>query len=747
VSRRVVRETTRLRVSHLQWGSVAVLVASTALALLALAWMGYDLRLLPVALIGDGPPAVDDGGHHEAVYGSWMLYQALDNLLERPLDPGYSTMFYGDPASFAYSSTHYGIALVALPVYLISGKNLVLTFNLYLIATFPLSAWAVYLLCRHVLRAAAGACVVAGLMVAFSQFRLVHIWHIELLSTQFYVLGLYGLHRLIDAPRLRRAAGLGAVCALTVLASGYLGAALAITGGIVLVYALARRVITRRHILPLVLTGVLAVMLCLPLIVFRYENATFAAGRRYVEVVGMAARPVDWLRGGSALYGGYVPVPNTLERVLWVGALPLSLAALAWPLSQRREFEQADGPRRALGRRDVVLLYSLVIVAGYVLTLGPELAVGGGAALPMPYRLLMHLPGFRGMRVPGRLIILVVTGTAVLSAVTLGAVLERFRRPVNWAGFSAAAVLLAIELMPYDGVTANPYARGVEPGGSAKLLEPVVREHDTPITAWLAAQPPGTPVFHTPSGYTLTADYLVDIPYHEQPMLNGVGGFVPEWYRPVFLEDFPGVPFFVIMHERGIAYILVHHDLMSPPEEAAFARRWESHEALWGTLPHVGRFGEVDVYEVRIATPRRVTVDFDHVAPGRGWCNPEETPGGVSLAWTKETQATLDLFLVAETDVRVAFRVVQGATPGILDSLWLAVDDEPVVLSRRADEAGAVIFEGLIPRAAAARHSPMIRLVFGTDQIARAPVGGSGGARRLGVAFDWVRIEPVEGGE
>lgn len=709
--------------------------------------MGYDLRLLPVAQIGDGLLAVDDEGHHEAVYGSWMLYQALDNLLERPLDPGYSTMFYGDPASFAYSSTHYGIALVALPVYLISGKNLVLTFNLYLIATFPLSAWAVYLLCRHVLRAAAGACVVAGLMVAFSQYRFVHIWHIELLSTQFYVLALYGLHRLIDAPRLRQAACLGVVCALTVLASGYLGAALVITGGIVLVVTLARRVITRRHVLPLALAGVLAVTLSLPLIAFRYENATFAAGRRYVEVVGMAARPADWLRGGSTLYGGYVPVPNILERVLWVGVLPMGLAALAWPLSKRRESEQGDGPRRALGQRDVVLLYSLVIVAGYVLTLGPELAVGGGSTLPMPYRLLMYLPGFRGMRVPGRLIILVVTGTAVLSAVTLGAVLERIRRPANWVVFSAIVVLLAVELVPYDGVAANPHAREAEQGKAAKLLEPVVREHNTPITAWLAAQPPGTAVFHTPSGYAFTANYLVDIPYHEQPMLNGVGGFVPEWYRPVFLEDFPGVPFFVIMHERGIAYILVHHDLMSPAEEAAFARRWESHEALWGALPRVGRFGEVDVYEVRIATPRRVTVDFDHVAPGRGWYDPEETPGGVSIAWTKETQATLDLFLLAETDVRVTFRVIQGATPDILDSLSLAVDGEPVALSRRRDEAGAAIFEGVIPRAAAARHSPMIRLDLRTDQIARVPVGGSGGARRLGVAFDWVRIEPVEGGE
>jgi hypothetical protein len=365
----------------------------------------------------------------------------------------------------------------------------------------------------------------------------------------------------------------------------------------------------------------------------------------------------------------------------------------------------------------------------------------------MPYRLLMHLPGFRGMRVPGRLIILAVTGTAVLSAVTLGAVLERIRRPVNWAVFSVIAVLLAVELMPYDGATANPHARGAEQDRAAKLLEPVVREHNTPITEWLAAQPPDTAVFHTPSGYTLTANYLVDIPYHEQPMLNGVGGFVPEWYRPIFLEDFPGVPFFVIMHERGIAYILVHHDLMSPAEEAAFARRWESHQALWGALPYVGRFGEVDVYEVRIATPRRVTVDFDHVAPGRGWYDPEETPGGVNFAWTKEAQATLDLFLAAETDVRVTFRVVQGATPGILDGLSLAVDDEPVALSRRTDEAGAVVFEGFIPRAVAARHSPMIRLVFGTAQIAQVPVGGSGGVRRLGVAFDWVRIEPVEGGE
>src|SRR3954447_17111476 len=112
-------------------GTISVITLSTALVLLMLVWMGYNLADLPHQLIGN---------HFGDIHlNSWFVYQAIDNLLNHPGDLGHSGMYYGEPASFAYSIAPYGIAIVVLPLYLLSGSNLELTYNLYFIATFVLT--------------------------------------------------------------------------------------------------------------------------------------------------------------------------------------------------------------------------------------------------------------------------------------------------------------------------------------------------------------------------------------------------------------------------------------------------------------------------------------------------------------------------------------------------------------------------------------------------------------------------------
>src|SRR5574341_1231317 len=78
-------------------GSLAILLIAAGLTLLTLAWLGYDLRYLSTAFIGD---------QKDTLALSWMIYQGIDNLLHRPLMLGYSPMIYGDPNSLAYTATN-----------------------------------------------------------------------------------------------------------------------------------------------------------------------------------------------------------------------------------------------------------------------------------------------------------------------------------------------------------------------------------------------------------------------------------------------------------------------------------------------------------------------------------------------------------------------------------------------------------------------------------------------------------------
>ena len=87
-------------------GSIAVIAIATGLTILALEWLGYDFSLLSTAYIGD---------LEDTVYTGWQLEQAMNNLLKRPDELGYSPAFYPEPNSFSYMVAPYGIAIMALP--------------------------------------------------------------------------------------------------------------------------------------------------------------------------------------------------------------------------------------------------------------------------------------------------------------------------------------------------------------------------------------------------------------------------------------------------------------------------------------------------------------------------------------------------------------------------------------------------------------------------------------------------------
>src|SRR5262249_55541960 len=130
-----------------------------------------------------------------------------------------------------------------LPVYWLSSGNLILAYNLYWIATFPLTALAAYLLIGYLLKPFGGDRWVSGLaalMIAFAQFRFFHVQQIEMLAMFPYLFGLYFLHRLIDSPRSRWAYGLVAAICLTLFTNNYYFIQLLIVIAIILAFTIKR---------------------------------------------------------------------------------------------------------------------------------------------------------------------------------------------------------------------------------------------------------------------------------------------------------------------------------------------------------------------------------------------------------------------------------------------------------------------------------------------------------------------------
>jgi hypothetical protein len=282
-------------------GTISVITLSAALVLLMLVWMGFNLADLPRHLIGN---------HFGDVHlNSWFVYQAIDNLLNHPGDLGHSGMYYGEVASLGYSIAPYGIAIIVLPLYMLSGSNLELTYNLYFIATYVLTAWATYLLIDYLFKPRAAISVLCGLMLAFAQFRMLHFVHIETLSTHFFLLALYCLHRLLDDRQWRWTLALAISFWFTIITSGSLGIAFVVIGGVIVLYAFIkrRRAFTLQLIAQFIVAAVLVAAMLWPFISFRKNNPAFTKGYPIEEIAFYSANPLGWFAGTSYIYSRVKP--------------------------------------------------------------------------------------------------------------------------------------------------------------------------------------------------------------------------------------------------------------------------------------------------------------------------------------------------------------------------------------------------------------------------------------------------------
>lgn len=226
----------------------------------------------------------------------------------------------------------------------------------------------------------------------------------------------------------------------------------------------------------------------------------------------LAATPNNLLYGEfSRRYG--LTWPN--EVFLFPGLLALTLAGIA--LSGRR-----------LHFRTAALAIALT---GFVLALGPVLNLTrvGAGRIPLPYDLLYRfVPGVDALRAPLRIAPLAMLGLALLAAIGWQriAIGMRRRKRSRVATYALALLLVA-------GLLAE-YATGPTTTIAVPQLDPAF----TPLTAWLAAQPPSV-VALLPNPRAAVAMTLATTNRHR--FVNGEAEVRPPVRRALFrrLSAFP----------------------------------------------------------------------------------------------------------------------------------------------------------------------------------------------------------------
>jgi hypothetical protein len=423
-------------------------------------------------------------------------------------------------------------------------------YDVLFLFAYALCFTGAWLLARELGANRAGAAV-AGLAFAYAPWRLEQEGHMHVISSGGIPLALFLLVR----GYRRGAPG-------TILA-GWLVAAwqfsLGFTLGLMVAYLLAAGSVAvavtwwrrgRPHPARAVLLSTAAGMLCLAVVAallarpyLRVLDDHPEAHRTIEDVAGFSGPPYEFLvaaRSSRVWSDATAPLRDGLgaipEMTLFPGLAILALALAGWLIG-------AGLPRRLRGWLAIGALACAVLSLGFQL---------GGASWLYPYRWLYELlPGWQGIRVPGRLHTLTTLCLALLAAAGAQGLAERVRTRWN-ARAAGAAVAVACGAILLEG------------WGFA--------EHPTvpPAPAGQRAAP--QPALHLPAGAFDNRRYVLWSTDGFPDVVNGRGSFMPRQFAALMraTRGFPDARSVAYLRRRGVRSVTVH--LARTPRDSPLRR-------------------------------------------------------------------------------------------------------------------------------------------------------------------------------
>jgi len=462
-------------------------------------------------------------------------------------------------------SEHFlGIAIFTAPIQWMTGSA-VLVYNLAYLASSVLAGFGTYVLTRS-LWGRRDAAWLGALAFACAPHRAMHVSHLQVLVSGWMPLALWGLHRYFTTWSRRALALFVLAFVVQALSNGYFmfffGVTVAGVGAAELFRFLRVRVTCVDRHLPspgrvLLDLGVAAagigVALAPVVLAYLRTRRSYGLHRTVGEMAMYSAVAGDYLRIPSGLWvwTGHLHVGEA-ERGLYPGVIVTVLAVIG-VLSALKGVTTA-GEGRPPGWGWHVALYTTLVGFGFWMTLGPGV-VGPYAGL------VQMVPGFDGLRVPARFVVVLALFLAVLGSAGAAWVLARLRPRLG--AIATVVVGAAVVLDGYGGpLTMVPFDAS--------------QRARSELNAWLRGGPEGgvlelpiVPFAFAPLSLTYQYNTLL----HEHPVLNGYSGYgyalqdyLSNWASPLKERDEVGA---VLRGLRsvGARYVVLHRGVASTRPE------------------------------------------------------------------------------------------------------------------------------------------------------------------------------------
>jgi hypothetical protein len=565
----------------------------------------------------------------------WTLSWDTTTLLHNPTHLWQAQLLYPNNLSLSYSENLLGEAVFFGPVFLLT-HNPVFAYNVTFYLTFLLCGINMYIMARHYtgMRFAA---FVAALIFTFAPYRLSQIDHIHVIAGEWMPLALLCIDLALRRGSWRYWILFGLFYLLQLLNSIYYGIFLAyillafvlISSSIPFVKRLRRdkaaylAYLVRRAIRPAAVFAALLVIIFVLMAPY-LQSLKSGFSRSLGQSTGYAAyirdfffaSPFNWLYGISYYNGAVLPFDS--EHYLFLGLTTVALTVLGVVCVVRRKDARLrpylwTGLLALLFAFGPVLQYSTSTDSPYIADASKYLPFliphVKSLYVPMPWMLAFYaLPGFAGLRVPSRLIGVLLIILALLAAYAVAWLQKSVgRTQARGAGASvkgrhglARAVPLALRGL----LLLLPLAILLESLPAYLPVTSVPTGKQIPqVYQWLAHNGGQQPLVELPMAYfndefSLKAEAWYDYYaiYHAHPIADGWSGYRPPLteHMASLLENFPSVQSLGLIKRYHIYYIVLHLQLYPPLTAASILARAGANPAL----RRVAQFGTDSVWQV-----------------------------------------------------------------------------------------------------------------------------------------------------
>jgi hypothetical protein len=510
------------------------------------------------------------------------------------------------PYSIVFNENLFGLSLIYLPIYLITGSYL-LSYNILLLLCLTLSGYGVWLLVRYLTNSSLAG-FVCGVAYAFCPYVLFELGRVQLVAAQWIPLCVFFLHRTIETGRLKDMAGLGFFFVMQVGSCLYYTLFLLVLFGFVGIWLL---VINKRTqlkfwlqlVVVMVVTGVVVGVMIYPYVKTRSNFALTRSTEKARQYAGKMSSLVQVYPENKTL--GFLRFDSVdgSEQVAFPGftVVLLALASLGFALVKAYK----RGPPDEMKRHIVTALTLSILV--FFSTIGAAVVFGGFLwAIPIvlggliywrkrcvkqllpstmalylyflffslilflgiqPYNVnnqpvyglyyyfYTYIPGFDGIRYVSRQIILIMLSLVILAGFAVRDVLTVIKRP----GFRAALCAGVVVVILFEFRNAP------------MSLQPIPTFNTLPGSyQWLARHRGNEPVAAIPGHYigyfgALHNYYTL---FHRRRTLNGKSSWIPPITRMYINEmrRFPRESGRKFLRTFGVKYLVVHAEELDPEQ-------------------------------------------------------------------------------------------------------------------------------------------------------------------------------------